>query len=158
VDIIRHKLRVGGILYISYNCFPGWAAGIPLRHLMKLHVERAAARPTAMATRIDNALAFAKQVTDAGAGYFKANPGAVERLKILSQQSRNYLAHEYFNDDWTIMSFAEVVAWLDRAKLSFAASADILDNFPVLSISNEGRAVLDGIADPILRQTVRDYL
>src|SRR5262249_55664249 len=38
VDIVRRKLKVGGILYISYNCFPGWAVGIPLRHLMKLHV------------------------------------------------------------------------------------------------------------------------
>ena len=158
VDIVRRKLKVGGILYISYNCFPGWAVGIPLRHLMKLHVERAAAQPTSMTNRIDSALAFAKQVADAGAGYFKANPSAVERLTRLSEQSRNYLAHEYFNDDWTIMTFSDVAAWLDRAKLSFAASADILDQFPVLNISKEGRAVLDGITDPILRQTVRDYL
>ena len=105
VDIIRRKLKVGGILYISYNCFLGWAVGIPLRNLMKLHVERAVTQPTAIASRIDNALAFAKQVADAGAAYFKANPSAVERLAKISEQNRNYLAHEYFNDDWTIRVF-----------------------------------------------------
>ena len=36
-----------------------------------------------------------------------------------------------------------MAAWMDRAKLSFAVSADLLDSFPMLSISNQGRAVLD---------------
>ena len=29
VDLIRRKLRVGGIAYVSYNCLPGWAT-LPL--------------------------------------------------------------------------------------------------------------------------------
>ena len=42
VDLIRRKLRAGGIVYISYNCLPGWAPAVPLRHLMKLHADFAA--------------------------------------------------------------------------------------------------------------------
>ncbi len=34
VDIVRRKLRVGGMLYLSYNCLPGLAPAMPLRHLM----------------------------------------------------------------------------------------------------------------------------
>ena len=34
VDFIRKKLKVGGVLYISYNTLPGWAAFAPMRHLM----------------------------------------------------------------------------------------------------------------------------
>src|SRR5882762_9667404 len=34
VEFIRRKLKVGGILYISYNTLPGWSAFAPMRHLM----------------------------------------------------------------------------------------------------------------------------
>jgi hypothetical protein len=30
---------VGGVLYISYNTLPGWAAFAPMRHLMTEHSE-----------------------------------------------------------------------------------------------------------------------
>src|SRR5262249_48536004 len=29
VDLIGRKLRVGGMLYISYNCLPGWSPMLP---------------------------------------------------------------------------------------------------------------------------------
>jgi SAM-dependent methyltransferase len=53
VDLIRHKLRAGGIVYISYNCLPGWAPAVPLRRLMKLHADFAAGgeRPSRKAGR-----------------------------------------------------------------------------------------------------------
>ncbi|MFZ9430062.1 MAG: class I SAM-dependent methyltransferase, partial [Burkholderiaceae bacterium] len=34
VDFIRRKLKVGGVLYISYNTLPGWGTFAPMRHLM----------------------------------------------------------------------------------------------------------------------------
>jgi hypothetical protein len=34
VDFVRRKLKVGGVMYISYNTLPGWAAFAPMRHLM----------------------------------------------------------------------------------------------------------------------------
>src|SRR5262249_8493325 len=46
VDLMRRKLRAGGLVYISYNCFPGWAPAEPLRHLMSLHSELAASGGT----------------------------------------------------------------------------------------------------------------
>ena len=39
VDFIAKRLKVGGVLYISYNTLPGWAAFAPMRHLMTEHVE-----------------------------------------------------------------------------------------------------------------------
>ena len=32
VDFIRKKLKVGGVLYISYNTLPGWGTFAPMRH------------------------------------------------------------------------------------------------------------------------------
>ena len=33
VSFLRNKLRVGGIVYISYNTLPGWSAFTPVRQL-----------------------------------------------------------------------------------------------------------------------------
>ena len=37
VDFVRRKLKVGGVLYVSYNTQPGWAAMVPLRDLFVEH-------------------------------------------------------------------------------------------------------------------------
>jgi SAM-dependent methyltransferase len=156
VDLIRRKLRVGGIVYLSYNCLPGWAPTLPLRHLMKLHADLAA-EATGMVAKLDGALAFAQQVIDSGALYFRRNPAVGEQLKRIAGLSRNYLAHEYFNEDWRVTGFADVAKWLDDAKLSFVASAHLLDHVEALNVTAEGNKLLASIKHPILRQSVRDY-
>jgi len=157
VDLIRRKLRAGGLVYISYNCFPGWAPAEPLRHLMSLHSELAGSEVTGTIGKVDGALAFARNIADSGALYFRANPAVTARLKQISEQSRNYLAHEYFNRDWELMAFSDVARWLESAKLSYAASAHLLDHTDAVNLTPEGQKLLLGIAHPILRQTVRDY-
>ncbi|MFO1081066.1 MAG: class I SAM-dependent methyltransferase [Reyranellaceae bacterium] len=158
VDIIRRHLKVGGLVYLSYNCFPGWAPAEPLRHLMNLHAELAGSDVTGTAGKVDGALAFAQQVAGSGALYFRANPAVGERLKRIAEQNRNYLAHEYFNRDWDLMAFSEVAQELADAKLSFVASAHFLDHFDAVNLSQDGQKLLAGIQHPILRQSVRDYL
>jgi hypothetical protein len=157
VDIIRRKLRVGGIVYNSYNCLPGWAPAMPLRHLMTLHADLVGSDATGMVGKIEGAVSFAKQVVDSGALYFRANPAVGERLKYLSGQNRNYLAHEFFNRDWAVMPFSDVAQWLDDAKVSFVASAHLMDHVEAVNLTAEGRKLLADIRHPILRQSVRDY-
>ena len=55
VDLLRRKLRVGGMAYISYNCYPGWVAAMPLRHLIKLHADVVGTEAAGMATNLDAA-------------------------------------------------------------------------------------------------------
>jgi SAM-dependent methyltransferase len=157
VDLIRRKLRAGGILYISYNCLPGWAPSMPLRHLVKLHADFAG-EATGLLAKLNEALAFAQQVIESGALYFLGNPAVPERLKKMSEQDRNYLAHEYFTRDWRVMPFSDLAAWLDDAKLSFVASAHLLDHVEAVNLSESGQKLLAGISHPVLRQSVRDYL
>ena len=38
VDFVRRKLKVGGVLYMSYNTYPGWAPMLPLQHLSLIHI------------------------------------------------------------------------------------------------------------------------
>jgi hypothetical protein len=157
VDIARRKLKVGGTLYISYNATPGWSASMPLRHLLLMHAELASGEAQGILPRIDAALAFGQQLVDAEAMYFKANAIAAERLKGMRNQNRRYLAHEYFNADWHPMPFSDVARYLDEAKVSFAASAHLVDNIDGINLSPEQQKVIGAISHPVLRETVRDY-
>ena len=153
VDLIRRKLRAGGIVYISYNSLPGWAAAMPLRHLMKLHGDFAA-DASGMLAKLDGAVSFAQQVIKSDALFFRGNPAVVERLKRMAAMNRNYLAHEFFTHDWQVMSFSEVAKWLGDAKLSFAASAHLIDHVERVNLSEAARKLLADINHPILRQYI----
>jgi hypothetical protein len=157
VDIARRRLAVGGIMYLSYNTTPGWSAAMPLRHLMSLHVEVASGEAQGMVPRIDQALAFAQSVVDSNALYFRANPQVAERLKAIKGLNRNYLAHEFFNADWHPMPFSDVANSLEPAKLSFAASSNLVAHIDALGLTPPQQKLLAGIAHPVLRESVRDY-
>jgi SAM-dependent methyltransferase len=156
VDLIRRKLRAGGIVYISYNCLPGWAPAVPLRHLMKLHADFAA-EASGMLAKLDGAVSFAQQVIDSGALFFRGNPAVAERLKRMSALDRNYLAHEFFTHDWRVMPFSDVARWLDDAKLNYVTSAHLLDHVEAVNLTEAGQKLLSSISHPVLRQSVRDY-
>lgn len=155
VEIARRKLKPGGLLYISYNVTPGWAPAMPLRHLMKQHADRASAGP--LLQKLDGAIAFAQSLAEAKAGYFAANPAVAKRLEKIKEQNKHYVAHEYLNDSWDVMPFSEVADHLADAKLSYACSAHLLDQVDAINLSAEMQKLLKEIADPILRETVRDY-
>ncbi len=158
VDIVRRKLAPGGVFFVSYNCMPGWAAEVPLRHLMVRHAEAASPAGAGLPARIDASLDFARSMLDAGANFFPAHPGLEGWLADMQTRSRHYLAHEYFNRDWHPMPSAEVVEALSAAQLTFAASATLSDHVAGRGLRPEAQALLRGIADPGLRETTFDYL
>ncbi|MDD2844656.1 MAG: class I SAM-dependent methyltransferase [Rhodoferax sp.] len=158
VDFIRRKLKVGGVLYISYNTQPGWAAMVPMRDLLTEHSEVMGAPGHGIVPRIDAALAFAEKLLATNPTYAKANPQVAERVKKIKEQNRNYVAHEYFNRDWTPMSFASMGNWLAPAKLDFACSANYLDYVEAVNLTAEQQALLAEIPDAMFCQTVRDFM
>jgi SAM-dependent methyltransferase len=149
-------LKPGGVLYVSYNCFPGWASNHPLRHLFALH-DRCVPGPPDMGQRIDAALKFSGAVLASGPRYAQVTPGVQERLQRISGQNRDYLAHEYFNRDWNCMYFSEVADALSEVKLDFATTAEPLDVVDPVNLRPEGIEFLNAIEHPILREQIRDY-
>lgn len=158
VDFLRRKLKVGGVLYISYNTLPGWSTFAPLRHLMTRHAEVLGARGVGTVPRIDAALDFTERLLATQPLYAQANPQAAEKLKTVKQQNRHYLAHEYFNRDWHPMHVATMAEWLEPAKLQYACSAHALEHVDALHLSAEQSALLAEIPDALLRESVRDFM
>ena len=158
VEFIRKKLKVGGVLYISYNTQPGWAAFAPMRHLMTEHAEVLGSEGRGIVSRIDGAMDFAEKLLATNPLFSIANPHVAERLKKMKEHSRHYLAHEYFNRDWHPMHFATMAQWLEPAKVQFACSANPLDLIDVVNLTPEQQTFLAEIPDPMFRQTTRDFM
>ena len=157
VDFVRRKLKVGGVLYISYNTQPGWAAMVPMRDLLTEHAEVLGADGAGIISRIDSALTFVEQLLAANPSYARANPQIAERIKRIKEQDRHYVAHEYFNRDWEPMAFAKMAQWLEPAKLQWACSANYLDAIDAVNLTAEQQQLLASIPDPMFRQTTRDF-
>lgn len=155
VDFIRRRLKSGGMVYVSYNALSGWASVMPLRRIL---LDRATQGTGPLEARIAEALHFAEQLQGTGAKFFQANPLACARLGKSKQMSPNYLAHEMFNADWTPFHFADLAEELSEAKLSFLGSTSLLDHIDDLCMTPEQIAVLDGEADPVRRESLRDVL
>lgn len=156
VEFARRHLKPGGLLYISYNCFPGWSPTAPLRKLFSLH-DRFAGGSFRPAERIDAALQFAEALLAAKPNYAKSAPNLEAKLQSVKGQNRQYVAHEYFNRDWDCMYFTDVVDALSPAKLDYVTTAAPLDAVDPLNLSAEGMDFLDSIDHPIMREQARDY-
>ncbi|MDD2850389.1 MAG: class I SAM-dependent methyltransferase [Desulfuromonadaceae bacterium] len=158
VDFVSRKLKVGGVLYISYNTQPGLATMVPMRELLTEYSTIMGVAGQGIVSRIDSALEFADKLFATHPKYVKANPQVVERLNTIKAGKRNYLAHEYFNRDWHPMSFARMAEWLAPTKLTYACSAYYLDHIDTINMSAEQQLLLKEIPNSMFRETVRDFM
>ncbi|MFS2161954.1 methyltransferase regulatory domain-containing protein [Pseudomonas sp. Pseusp122] len=155
-EFARRHLKPGGVLYVSYNCMPGWSPQAPLRQLFTLH-DRFVSASTGAVARVDAALKFSEELLAAKPLYGQAVPGLEGKLQTVMGQNRNYVAHEYFNRDWNCMYFTDVVDALAPAKLDYVCTATPQDTVDAINLSVEAQAFLNGIEHPIMREQARDY-
>lgn len=154
VKFIKNKLKVGGLVYISYNALPGWAAAMPMQSLMLRH-RKNSSEP--ILECIEEALNLTGRLIDTNASYFAQNPTLKSRYETLKQQNRYYLAHEYFNQEWNSFYFDQVVEELEEAKLNFIGSANFIDYIDIVNLRQEAQEELRKIKNPIYREVVRDF-
>lgn len=158
VEFIRKRLKVGGVLYISYNTLPGWGAFAPMRHLMAEHGENFGSNSAGSVGRVQGALAFTEKLLATCPLYATDNPLVNERFQHLKSQNPRYLAHEYFNRNWQAFHFGEMVEWLKPAKLTYACSAHYLDHIDGINLTTDQQNFLGDIHDPMFKQTARDFM
>jgi SAM-dependent methyltransferase len=158
VNFIARKLKVGGVLYISYNTLPGWTSFAPMRHLMMQHSEVIGSEGNGILNRVNGAVVFAEKFLATNPLYATANPQIISRIDSIKNQNRHYLAHEYFNRDWHPMHFSTMADWLTPAKLSYACSAHYTDHIDTLNLTDEQQTFLKDIPDITFRESVRDFM
>lgn len=152
--IIDRCLKPGGVLWVSYNCLPGWAAHMPVRRLLLDHVR---AGQGDLPDRLAQAQDFVTRISDLS-GYFDRIPDAARHVAALQGRDPAYLAHEYLNRHWQPFYHADLAEHFAPLGLDFAGSATIADHLPHWRLGAASLRLLDTIRDPILFQTVRDTL
>jgi SAM-dependent methyltransferase len=148
-------LKEGGVVYSSYNTQPGYSAIMPLRELMMIGY---GAAKGSIAMKVEAGLAYGQRIKALEAAYFRANPLLGKYLDDIMPLGRGYLAHEYFNADWWSFFFSQIAAQHAPLGLRFGASAHLMDNLDALNYSPEMRAAIGELADPVQRETLKDFL
>lgn len=157
-DFIRRKLKVGGVLYISYNTLPGWAAASPLRHMLAEHDHIHGSRSQGISKRVAASIEFTQDLLKLCQPLVQQVPTIPQRLDDISKQNPNYLAHEYFNRDWQPMYFSEIADWLSPTKTTFACSANFLEDYNPSSYTSAQLELINSLEDPMFAQSVKDYM
>lgn len=155
--IDRH-LMPGGVLYLSYNVEAGWIGVAPLRALLRQHAQRLQAPGLRSIDKLTGSLEFVRSVIEHDPILLAQWPNLKKRFDELQKQDPRYVAHEYLNADWHLTSFHDVAADLQGQRLTYVGSALIRDQLDALQLTESQRALLDGIADPTLRESTRDFL
>ena len=153
--IVAKHLRPGGLVYLSYNCAPGWTQTMPLQQLMRIHAETTGGNPIAA---MDAAVGYLNTVLAAGVSPLKADPAVEMRLKQIAGMHRNYLVHEYLAPDFRVLPFADVAQDFASISLQFAAPAFVIDAIDGINLTADGTALLATIDNIGLRETTRDFL
>ena len=156
IRIARDKLKAGGLLYVSYNCYPGWSPVIPIRRMFTDTSEVSPKEP--IFDRLAEGLRLFDRLKDIKARYIAATPGLIERMEQVKTLQRNYVAHEYLNAEWTIFHSPEVAADMARAKLSYVGSAHLLDHVDAINLTAEQSQFLAEIKDSTRREYFRDLI
>ena len=150
---IGQHLKPGGLVYLGYNVTTGWSAMLPVRTLMHLLAESSPERTDAA---IPGVLDFVDRVRQAGALFFQVNPSLEVRLQGLRKYDPRYIAHEYLNQDWHPLMFAEVATEMAEAKCRHIGSATFADNIDNASVPANLVPILAEQRDPLVRETLRD--
>lgn len=148
------RLKPGGIVYVSYNCLPGWSTAAPLQRLMREHANR---HPDRSDLQAKAALAFAEQLRVGGARFFTTNPSLAPRMEKMPELNSNYLAHEYLNGHWHPLYHLDVARELDPARLTYACSATITENMAALTLPTELQELGEQTRDRAWLETIRDF-
>ncbi len=153
VRLIDAKVRPGGVVHVSYNSLPAWQTALGMQRLVSEAGGRLAApsdRQAQAGLEIVRALAAAK------AHHLTGSPFVDSLLEHAKHGHSSYLAHEYMNQAWRPCFHADLVAALAPAKLDWAGSALLLENFSPLTLSDEIRTVSARFDDPVMRELIKD--
>ena len=151
--IDRH-LKPGGLVYLSYNALPGWAADMPLQHLLAELAGRAEGDSIARLAAADRIVAG---MQEAGATVLREGAMGREWQALREQLPPTYFVHEFLPPGWRPRYVTEVRRQMAEIDLAPIGSATLRENVDAFTLDKPARALLASTADPDLRELMRDF-
>jgi SAM-dependent methyltransferase len=156
VALIGKRLKPGGLLYVSYDCMPGWAGVAPLRRIIARSFAPRPGLPSSAA--LERAIAYSDSLRAAEPRFHRMFPNVEAQMERLKKTPRAYLAHELLTRDWEAFSFGEVANELAEAKLAYVGSAYLTDSVDRVNFTEAQQTFLASLEDSMLREETRDML
>jgi SAM-dependent methyltransferase len=154
VRLLRDKVRPGGAVHVSYNALPAWSSALGMARLLRTVGRQRAARSDRQA---EDGFKFLRELAAADAMHLKRSHIAKVLMEKLDELPITYLAHEYMNEHWAPCYMADVAEALGGAKLEWVASANLIENFSELTLTETQRALMHRFDDPLLRELIKDH-
>jgi SAM-dependent methyltransferase len=151
VKFLARYLKPGGVVFVSYNALPGWAAAT---HMQRLMYEATQLQPGANSViKLGLARQLVSQMASAGSKYFSAHCDLQFFIDELDGNQHGYLIHEYLHEKSGPKYHAEVVEEFSHAKLEYLTCVSMRGSF-----SAAQQEVINSVPSPVLRQTVEDFM
>lgn len=158
VDFVNKHLKVGGVLYISYNIAPGFTPFEPMRHLLKLYIDQMMPKMLSPADQVHDLHDFVQKLVDTKPLSLVNYPTLPANINHFFSQDPNYLMAEYFNMAWDITHFSTLAKKLESIKLQFACSAFGHDMIDILNMDPEQVAFITPLAGTQIFEDTRDFM
>lgn len=154
LDLVREKLVSGGLVYVSYNCMPGWAPVGPMQRLLKEVGDRSTRQSVAV---IDEGMDLLKKLVDHSSAFIAHNPTIKTRIEKMGKQDKVYLAHEFLNSGWHPIYITDAMKDFASAKATYVGSASIAENRPDLSAPRDLIPIIRDAPDVGMQELLKDY-
>ncbi len=159
VEFVKNKLKVGGILYVSYNTTGYFDNLRPFRTILNSYIQTLGDPNKNSEEQLPDALAFIDKLLATKPAYIKKAPWAQESYKnLICQKDQRYVSHEYTNDYWFLENFDKVAHKFEQAKLSYVCQAKLVNNLNSYYLEpKQFEALKPFIGTPMYEQ-LRDFI
>jgi SAM-dependent methyltransferase len=154
IDLARRALKPGGLLYVSYNALPGWAAIEPLR---RLFLETPTVEGEPALARAKRGCELLSKLDAANAGYLISHPTAKSMLSLIDRAGFRYVVHEYFHANWYPMYFADLAREMSAGGLDFVGQLPLAMNVRELALPPPMRQLASTAKTRVAYETLKDY-
>ena len=152
---IEKNLKPGGMVYVSYNNATGFAAFAPLQKLLAETSEQISGP---LEERQKHSFDFIDSLRKADASYLRMNPSATIQLDRFKKRDPLYIAHELFNQHWTLFYHTDVARDFTNIGLQYSALSNMAQNFLHFIIPEEMLTLCNQVTDPSMKELVADFI
>lgn len=159
VKFIQRYLKIGGVLFISYNVGAGFGKVEPFRYLLQSYINNCGDPALSHVANIPAALKFIDQLLELNPGHVQNAPWLIKNYQArIVNQERNYVAHEFLNGHWFLDSNSVISELFERAKLNFVGQACLSDDLDELNLSSQEQEFLAQYQGSALYNSVYEYV
>lgn len=152
-EVIRQRLRPGGLAYVMYEVPLGWASLAPITEALRLHASASRRHPVAA---FADAAAAVVELAERGARAFPLPPSEAKRMESWTSANGFYAAHEYLGSNFGPLMLDEVARTMAQARCSLIGTTNPLSAFQFNWMPEELQAMFTEVNDPILRELLHD--